>query len=371
MARDLGDARAFEEKYAAYRAQTRETFRLRRLLAWTDAVAGRVEDLLCGRSRFDSVVDPVYVMGNFRSGTSMLERVLSMHPGFGYYTFLTSTFPRSPRWSAWLDRAFPKVSATMTAPHHPNLEVDNLWPFEGEAIWRFCQNNPWSPAPCNVLDATYNDPPFERQYVSSIHKHVRLKGARRFLNKNPLNTYRAAYLARLFPSARFVYIVRHPSRMLRSQLDMLDSVMAAVGEPEADYNEAYSNTFMPPGRKFLRTDRYPEILAAYAKDPALGVALSIVDADEVYRRSVEGLEGRVHALRYEDLLADFEPRMTAIFEFLGLRDEDAARVVRESARGFIDRALLSNTTPLPAFDAEVEAILAPMRARYGYAEPEA
>jgi hypothetical protein len=243
------------------------------------------------------------------------------------------------------------------------------WPYEGEPIWRFCRNNPWSDAPVNVLTESYTDPAFERIFVAAINKHLHLQGKRRFINKNPLNTLRVGYLAKLFSSARFIHIVRHPARMLRSQLDMARVFSEVLGNPEgADYNAAFSEMFLPPGRMFLRTPRYPEIARAFAEDPALGVAMSVVDTEEVFEGMVEtsGLQGRVHVVRYEDLVEEFEPRMGAVFAFLGLDGPDAAAIVRDSRHRFLDGELVSRRTPPPRFAPAVESALAPIMTKYKY-----
>src|SRR4029079_446514 len=124
-------------------------------------------------------------------------------------------------------------------------------PFEGEPIWRFCRNNCWSADPVNVLDTGFEDREFERVLRRTIVKHLRSQGKRRFTNKNPWNTYRAGYLARLFPDARFIYIVRHPYRMLRSQLD-LGQIAKRAYEGMPHFSERFSDAF---GRErgFLRT----------------------------------------------------------------------------------------------------------------------
>jgi hypothetical protein len=370
MAREMaGDRDAFARKYMPWRTQIVRAYHLRHLNRVADAVVSRLEDRLLGDVPRRAVVDPVFVTGNFRSGTTMLERVLSWHPALGHFTFLSSPFPRAPHYARWMNRTMPGLAATMAVPHHPNLASDSRWPFEGESIWRFCRNNPWSDAPVNVLTEGYSDPAFERVFIAAINKHLDLQGKRRFINKNPLNTLRVGYLAKLFPSARFVHIVRHPARMLRSQLDMARMLSDALGNPAgADYNAAFSNMFLPPGRMFLRTARYPEIARAFAEDPALGVALCVSDTEDVFEGMVEAsaLHGRLHVLRYEDLVDDFERRMGAIFAFLALDGPDAAEIVRDSARRFLDGELVSRKAPLPRFGPAVEAALAPMMAKYGY-----
>ncbi len=358
---------AFEQKYAVLRKSVLNAYRARRALRAVDGVVSAIEDRFAG-SAAAPVDRPLFVLGNFRSGTTFLENALSTHPALGGFTYTTSVFPRSPQFADLMRRLIPGLMERSATPHQPNMTMSGDTPFEAEAIWRFCRNNPWSNAPSNVLGASFSDPPFEQLLQRTVVKQLRLLQRPRFLHKNPANTVRLGFLARVFPDARFIYIVRNPLRMLRSQLDMAGTFRRLFPEGTAlDYGEAFSNFWLPPAKMFMRTKRHPEISAAFARDPALGLAMSITDVHGELERMVErnGLHSRVHTLRYEDLIAHFEKEMNGILAFAELDDLPGRDIPARQAKE-VDDQLLSQRSPLPAFSAEALDVLRPLCTRFDY-----
>ena len=359
---------AFEAKYGEFRRTILTAYRARRPLRALDALVSSVEDAAAGAALEGPVDRPIFVLGNFRSGTTFLEQVLARHPSLGHFTYLTSAFPRSPRFAAAMGHIIPGFMATMIPPHQPNMVFNGASPFEAESIWRFCRQNPWTDHATDVLDADFSDPPFERLLRRIVKKQLRHQARPRFVHKNPANTVRLGFLARVFPDARFVYIVRHPLRMLRSQLDMerMFRHLFPVGDGR-DYGEAFSNLWLPRALCFLRTSRHAEIARAFAREPPLGLAMSITDVHHECERMIEagGLEGRVLTLRYEDLVADFEREMSRVLSFVGL-DDDAGRALARAQRESVDHGLVSQRAPMPSFGADVSSALRPLFDRFGY-----
>lgn len=359
---------ALDAKYGVFRKNVLRAYAMRRPMRALDAMVARVEDLLHG-DELDAPLDrPIFVLGNFRSGTTFLEQVLAQHPSLGHFTLTTSAFPRSPRFADTMRRTIPGFASTMAAPHHPNMVIDASSPFEAEAIWRFCRNNLWTTEASNVLDAGFSDPPFERLLRRLIQKQLRLRGRARFINKNPPNTVRLGFLSRVFPDARFIYIVRHPLRMLRSQLDMETAIRRVFpAGSERDYGEAFSNLFVPRAKLFMRTGRHAAITAAYAREPALGLAMSLVDVHHELTGMQErgGLGGRVLTIRYEDLVTSFELEITRVLEFVGLNDE-AGRALARGQACSVDDKLISRRSPPPTFSPAVLETLRPLAESFGH-----
>jgi hypothetical protein len=370
MGRDLQlDDDALAAKYQKLRHFMLLVYKRRRFLRAADWLGDRIENLLLG-SKLDARIEaPVFITGYFRSGTTMIERALSRHSAFSHLTYRSLAFPRAALTSHFLTQRFPQMQQTWMLAHQPNMEIDNSWPFEGEPIWRFCRQNPWSTGSSDVLSADYSDPAFERMFMRVINKHLRVRGARRFLSKNPPDIVRVGYLARIFPDARFIHIVRHPLRMLQSQLDMERLFRRIFSDlPNQDLNEVFSNTFLPPGRKFLRTARHAQLQALAPKHPALSVAMNIVDVEAARQAAVDSsrLHDRVHLVRYEDTLRDFRGEMRRIFAFVGLGGAEADAISEEQGKTLVQRNLTSQVCALPRFDDEVLAELAPLAAQHDY-----
>ena len=157
--------------------------------------------------------------------------------------------------------------------------------------------------------------------------------------------------------------------MLRSQLDM-ESIFARIFSdmPRRDLNAAFSNTFLPPGRKFLRTARHAQLQALSASQPALAAAMNIVDVEAAWQAAVAGsqLQDRVHLIRYEDTLSDFQGELRRIFAFVGLAGDEADAISEAQAKTLLQRNLTWSASALPRFDAAVRAELAALAEKYGY-----
>ena len=366
-----GEAARFQAKYAPTRLALERT---RRRLPWTraaDLAAASLADLAALARPDAPVTAPVFITGAYRSGTTLLERLLAAHPAFGCFDHLSIAFPRSPGLAALAARLSGSGPGA-PAPDQPRITLSSAAPAEGEVLWRASRGSPWRAEGPHVLDATFRDPAFERRLRRTIARLLRARGRARFLNKNPLQTLRVGFLARLFPDARFVHLVRHPHRVLRSQLDLVRMWARVLAGAPHDWRSAFSDTFMPPGRLHPRTPRWEAIEAAEERNPALAAALALVDFEQVFRAhsAAADVAPRVHRLRYEDLMADVRGSLGQVLAHLepeGVATVDAAELLQRAQRE-VDDGLRSNQAPLPRFGIEVEEVLAPLVRELGYEE---
>jgi len=366
MAKDLqmGD-RKFDEKYKEFSSQARLFYRIRALTKACDAALNVAENAIHRRSIERPIDAPIFLMGNFRSGTSFFEKILADHHDVGHFTYGSQVFPRSPIITSAFIRKFPLLNTAMVPVHMP-ASVNTESPYEGEGIWRFCRNNCWTESPVNILEKNYSDPRFERIFRSSIQKHLISQNRKRFINKNPWNTLRIGYLSKIFPDARFLYITRHPHRQLRSQLD-LEAVLKKAMYGLEHFNEVFSDQFYPP-RVFFRTHRSAAYIKLYPENKALATAMSIVDFDEEFDEQVKKLniENRLMRVRYEDLVDQFTPILKRVFTFLGLEESEAKQVIAFNKASYLRRNLTSATAPLPEFTDEVRDCLSVLRDKHDY-----
>lgn len=159
-------------------------------------------------------VAPVFLVGPARSGTSLLYKVLSLHPEAAYVSNWVARFPRA-RPLALLNRVvrtLPSVQLRVWFDDDSNAYVygrrrplrDRLvpMPVEGESLYRICG-----------MSATGDEaaPMTDRQAARlrrAIRSILRYGGGETFINKRIANNRRIPLLARAFPSARFLAIVR-------------------------------------------------------------------------------------------------------------------------------------------------------------------
>lgn len=354
------------EKYKEMISETTLYYRLWHVTRTFDWVFHKLENTFYSRLISKPLVAPIFPLGNFRSGTSFLEKVICDHSTTGSFNYASQIFPRAPIVTRIAMNLVPSLNSKMLPIHMPNV-VDTQSPYEGEPIWRHCKNHCWTDQEINILDESFVDPHFERTFVQVANKHLYSQQKKtRFVNKNPWNTLRVGYLSKIFPDAKFVYLIRNPYRMLRSQIDLEGIHERTLGHLK-HYNEVFSDQFASP-RVFFRTPGSTSYIERYKTDRLLATAMSIVDFDLNFDREVAkaNLEDRVLRVRYEDLLADFSVEMRSVFDFLGLLDAEGQSVIDDNEQNYLRKDLVSTRSKRPEFGAEVDEVLAPLTKKYGY-----
>ncbi len=367
MAKDLQlEDQALTAKYRDFRDQAKFYYHMRGVNKMLDAGFNGIENVLYRNEISQPIVAPIFLLGNFRSGTSFFEKIIADHRDVGHFTYGSQVFPRSPIITGAAIRRFSFLNKPMVPVHMPS-SVNAESPYEAEPIWRFCKNNCWTDDAVNILDQNFSDPAFEKVFRAVIQKNLMSQKSSRFLNKNPWNTLRVGYLSKLFPDAKFLYITRHPNRQLRSQLDLEKICQKVLGGLE-HFNEAFSDQFYPP-RVFFRTNNSARYIDLYPQNKPLATAMSIVDFDEEFDAQVESanLESRLFRIRYEDLVENFSPMLDGVFDFLDLSKSDARRVIEENQASYLQRNLVSSTSRIPEFDDEVNSCLSTLHRKHGYA----
>lgn len=171
---------------------------------------------------------PLFILGHWRSGTTLLHNMLSKDPSAGYITTYQSLFPNNLA-SKWLFRTFMKIFMPGKRPSD-GVELNVVFPQEDEFAFSNLQDN-----------AYYNFFYFPEMYKSFYEKAVNLNfltkkekdlwyssyekllkkaaidtNAERLIVKNPVNTARINQILKLWPDARFLYIYRNPITVFHS-----------------------------------------------------------------------------------------------------------------------------------------------------------
>lgn len=294
----------FNTKYAAFR---HEMFRFslfsKSLLRTLNYIFHYVELYLLhgGPNRLKlkyPIKEPIFIIGDFRSGTSVLERLVSHHPDITYFTMSHQVLWSGPYlWSKFLGwMGFIRESLLghkswnrpnnkgIYYPHSSNVLLHRGRPFEIENLWEFCrqnlttkriskwdildsaEKNPDNNTNVDILDENYTDKAFEDLFVNSIRlilaNHSSKSKNPRFILKNPLNGYRVGFLYKLFPDAKFIHIARNPLKTTLSQIRMAESNLRCFFMEE--YEMRKKDLHPPPkpdGNKnswnYLMNNKYP------------------------------------------------------------------------------------------------------------------
>ncbi len=307
--------------------------RLARILALSALTAPlrAAERLRYGRRvrRTEIAEPPLFIHGFHRSGTTHLYNLLSRDPQFGYVsTFQVLTSPFFLITRGWLER----LIAGRIDSKRPGDNVAVALDLPQDVEVAFAAVSPLSPmhqvsfpsrmdAMMQKYGAMRLTPAemrqWERAYLDVLRKTTLASDGRRLLLKSPVNLGRTGHLLRLFPDAKFVYIVRNPYTVLPSMMQFHRAVAPTYRLQDIDWDHvesavlAYYDTMM---NRYLRErDAIPkgnlvEIRFEELEADALGVLehvyreLSLPDWETAqarigaYAKTLTGYEKNVHQL---------------------------------------------------------------------------
>ena len=184
-------------------------------------------------------INPVFILGHWRSGTTFLHNLLCQAPDHGYVTTYQSVFPNNLH-SKWLFKTFMKMNMPTKRPSD-NVELNANFPQEDE----FALGNMLAPSfyyffyfP-NELEQFFDqtvlfnssnqwENEWEKSYRLLLHKAGKNTGANRVIVKNPVNTARVPKLMELYPNAQFVHIHRNPILVYLSTKKFFESLFPSV-----------------------------------------------------------------------------------------------------------------------------------------------
>jgi LPS sulfotransferase NodH len=248
---------------------------------------------------------PIFVIGHWRSGTTLLHELLACDPAHGYPTTYQCFFPNhflltegaARRWFNILlpkKRPMDNLSVGVERPQEDEFAFANLgigtpyislaWPRHG-------------PRDMDYLDLVGLSDEERRRWERGFLWFIRrlyYKQKKRLVLKSPAHTARIKTLVRLFPGARFIHISRHPLVLFPSAW----RTWKALNSVQGLHNPANDDVWLEESI-FMVLDR---VYRAYEADKALIP------------------EGHLVEIAYRDLVADPKAAMKDIYERLELGD---------------------------------------------------
>jgi hypothetical protein len=211
------------------------------LFAPLNSALGAVQSLAF-RSRLEAVrIDPppVFVLGHWRSGTTLLHELLALNPAHTAPTNHQCLMPKhflvtgrlSKRLMARLlpaERVMDPMRLGPDSPQEEEFALCNLG---------VCSPYLWLAFPNEGYDTDWETlealphaetARWKAAYLGFL-KSVALAAPGRLVLKCPLNGFRLALLERMFPNARYVHIMRHPAEVLSSTVRTWRALQAYHG----------------------------------------------------------------------------------------------------------------------------------------------
>lgn len=278
-------------------------------------ILGLTQEAIYGRKIRRTVidVDPIFILGHWRSGTTLLHELLVTNEQFAS----PSTYQCFAPWhflvSEWMILRFGGFLLPEKRPMD-NMQAGWGLPQEDE----FALMNLGAPTPylrlafpqrespyMNMLDLEQVSPELLRRWRRTFMwfvKALTLKHRKPLVMKSPPHTGRIGELSELFPQAKFVHLTRDPRTLFLSTLKLwhlLEDVQSLQAPVESDRLRTY-------------------VWSCFSR---------MYTAFEEQRTQIA--EHRIIDVRYEDLIDQPMATMQSIYKSLDLGDFEIARPALE------------------------------------------
>ena len=206
---------------AAYKGKYRLTKAVCRLLSPLASLQDRRYEKLLADQPLEH--DPVFILGHWRSGTTFVHNVFSCDKHFGYNTTYQTVFPHLMMWGqpffkknmSWLmpdKRPTDNMELAVDLPQEEEFALSNMMPYTYYNFW-FLPKYQQEYADKYLLFDDITDAElrvFEEVFTKLIKISLWNTHGTQFLSKNPPHTGRVKELVKMFPNAKFIYLMRNP-----------------------------------------------------------------------------------------------------------------------------------------------------------------
>ncbi|MGI9457230.1 MAG: sulfotransferase family protein [Aeoliella sp.] len=270
-----------------------------------NSVAAAWQNLRFGRRIHRQLLaePPLFVLGHWRSGTTLLHELLIRDPEHTYPNTFECLLPHhhlvTQKWMApltsWLlpkKRPMDNMATGYDRPQEDEFALCNLGLPSPYLCWAFPHNGP---VHSEYLDLRAVPKRARRRWQSTLKlfvKSIAVARNKRLVLKSPPHTARIRWLLEIFPQAKFVHIARDPLTLYPSTVRLWKSLADVQGlQPDL------------PEYEWLEEEVLQNMVTmykAYAKDRELVPA------------------GNLCELRYEDLVTDPKAELGRVYQELQL-----------------------------------------------------
>jgi hypothetical protein len=279
------------------------------VLSLMNSLLALLQTVFLGRkiARTEITEDPIFIVGHWRSGTTLLHELLVLD---ARHTFPTTYQCFTPNHFLVSDRVFPPLLRSLLPEKRPTDNMPAGWERPQEDEFALCNMGVRSPY---LMIAFPNLPPQDTEYLDMEHvppeglrrwkerflwflRCITVRSPKRIVLKSPPHTCRIKVLLEMFPRARFVHIVRHPYAVFPSTVKLWRRLSTDQG-------------LQVPTGEGLEEHVYQTMVRMY-------------DAFERQRPLIPA--GHFCEVRYEDLVQDPIGQVRRVYEELGLGGFDHA-----------------------------------------------
>ena len=201
--------------------------------------ANAVEKLVFGRRIRNQEIRqaPIFILGHWRSGTTMLHNLLTLNPHMTYLNLYQCLFPGH---FLLTEPIMAPLTSFLLPATRPMDEVEVSWasPQEDEvALAVDCLYSPYIMAAfqgrmdvykrfLDPEDMSESERSRWKQSLMNLIRKVAFRKDARVVMKSPSHTFRVPTLLKMFPDARFIYIRRDPRSVYQSTMHLRKTMFA-------------------------------------------------------------------------------------------------------------------------------------------------
>lgn len=287
-----------------------------------------LDDILFPGHKTQKIEKPLFILGNLRSGSTFLHRLLSRD---------SETFTSLTTWDIYLTPSvtqkkitqfFARLDKKLGGHLHRLLHefdrrtlgqfkihrISFFQPEEDENILLHIWDSFWVSFLFPFMDEMPNYQHFDEAlppkrkrrimafYKSMLQRHMYATGKKHFVAKNPAFSPKIETLLEFFPDARIIYLARNP-------LDMLPSTVSWINYARRVFTE--------PKEKYLYLDEIVDLTQHWYRHP-----LKFLDAHPSPRHLI---------LNYDDLIQRPEAVIRGFYEQFGYPDKPGLDEIVDAA----------------------------------------
>ena len=262
------------------------------------------------------VKDPVFIIGHWRTGTTLLHSMLSRDKQFGFVTNLETYCPHfflsfRKLTQRFVDFALPetrpmdnvKMGSKETAEEEYALSAYDKYGFYNALI--FPKNFAYYSRYLSFKDCSEKEvQKWKKRYNYFLQKMTLKHNGKRLILKNPANTPRVKHLLAMFPNAKFIHTIRDPYYTFLSTLRFYRKVLPLFALQKWE-DEKIKEGFIK---------NYNDMYSVFEKDRELIPKNNIIDVkyEDLTRNPLEIVEGTYETLE----IGEFSKVKNAIKKFV-------------------------------------------------------
>ena len=172
---------------------------------------------------------PIFILGHWRSGTTFVHNVFSCDKRFGYCTTYQTVFPhlmmfgqpmfkKTMQWLMPSQRPTDNMELAPDLPQEEEFALANMMPYTYYNFWFYPKYQDEYEQKYMFFKGISDDElaEWKTQFQKLIDISLWNTGGTQFLSKNPPHTGRIAELVKMFPDAKFIYLIRNPYTVFES-----------------------------------------------------------------------------------------------------------------------------------------------------------